>query len=115
MGTRCHRCQRTYVPATIFCERCLGQLDEWVDAGTVGEVHTYTLLHVSLDGAFRQTPEIVAFIRLADGGLVHRLGEVEPDAVTIGMLVQAVFKPAVEREGSILDIVHFRPLSLKDG
>ncbi len=110
LGTRCHRCQRTYVPATIFCERCLAELEEWVDVGTVGEVHTYTLLHVNLDGTFCETPEVVAFIRLGDGGLVHRLGEVEPGAVAIGMPVQAVFKPAPEREGSILDIVYFRPL-----
>jgi uncharacterized OB-fold protein len=110
LGTRCHRCQRTYVPATMFCERCLAELDEWVDVGTVGVVHTYTLLHVRPDGTCRETPEVVAFIRLGDGGLLHRLGEVEPDAVAIGMRVQAVFKSAPEREGSILDIVCFRPL-----
>jgi hypothetical protein len=94
----------------MFCERCLAELDEWVDVGTVGVVHTYTLLHVRPDGTCRETPEVVAFIRLGDGGLLHRLGEVEPDAVAIGMRVQAVFKSAPEREGSILDIVCFRPL-----
>lgn len=110
LGTRCGRCERTYVPATIFCERCLGALDEWVDVGTIGEVFTYTLLYDEVDGTHRQTPEIVAFVRLGDGGLVHRLGGVEPEAVSIGMPVQAVFKPAAEREGSILDIVCFQPV-----
>lgn len=110
LGARCHRCERTYLPATLFCERCLAELDDWVDVGTVGEVHTYTLLYENLDGSPRETPELVAFVRLGDGGLVHRLGEVEPEAVAIGMQVQAVFKPAAEREGSILDILYFRPL-----
>jgi uncharacterized OB-fold protein len=110
LGTHCPQCQRTYVPATSFCERCLGELDEWVDVGTVGEVHTYTLLYENPDGTHREMPEIVAFVRLGDGGLVHRLGEVESEAVVIGMPVQAVLKPAAEREGSILDIVYFRPL-----
>ena len=32
-----------------------------------------------------------------------------PDAVKIGMRVQAVWKPAEEREGSILDIKYFKP------
>jgi uncharacterized OB-fold protein len=114
LGTRCNGCGRTYVPGTIFCERCLGELDEWIDVGTVGEVHSYTLLYEGLDGSQRETPEIVAFVRLGDGGLVHRLGEVKPEALAIGMPVQAVFKPVAEREGSILDIVYFRPLDSKD-
>jgi hypothetical protein len=45
-----------------------------------------------------------------DGGLVHRLGEVAPDELEIGMRVEAVFKPRAEREGSINDIRYFRPL-----
>ena len=109
LGTHCAECDRTYVPATLFCERCLSELKEWVDVGTRGEVHTYTLLYQNLDGSQRDAPEIVAFIRLGDGGLIHRLGEIEPEAVTIGLPVEAVFKPAAERKGSILDIAYFRP------
>jgi len=110
LGAHCPKCDRTYVPATVFCERCLGELDEWVEVGTVGEVHTFTLLYENYDGSPRETPEVVAFVKLGDGGLVHRLGEVAPDEVEIGMTVEAVFKPAAEREGGILDIVHFRPV-----
>jgi len=110
LGTHCPRCDRTYVPATLFCERCLGELDEWVDVGTVGQVHTFTLLYVNYDGSPRETPEVVAFVRLGDGGLVHRLGEVAPEDVHVGMQVEAVFKPQAERTGSILDIEYFRPI-----
>lgn len=110
LGTHCPNCDQTYVPATVFCERCLSQLDEWVDVGTTGEVVTYTFLHVNLDGSPRQDPEIVAFVRFADGGLVHRLGEVDPEKVDFGMMVEAVFKPATDRVGSILDIDHFKPV-----
>jgi uncharacterized OB-fold protein len=41
---------------------------------------------------------------------MHMLGEVEPKEVKIGMKVQAVWKPAAEREGSILDIAYFKPV-----
>lgn len=111
MGTRCPDCDRTYVPATLFCERCLGETTDWVDVGTVGNVHTYTFLYENYDGTPREVPEIVVFIRLGDGGLVHRLGEVEPDEVNFGLQVEAVFKPVAEREGSIRDIKYFRPSS----
>ncbi len=109
LGTHCPKCEHTYVPAALFCERCLSELDEWIDVGTSGEVHTFTLLYENYDGSPREDPELVAFVKLGDGGLVHRLGEIEPEAVEIGMEVQAVFKEATEREGSITDILHFAP------
>lgn len=110
LGTHCPHCDVTYVPAAIFCERCLAKLDEWVDVGTSGEVDTFTLLHVNLDGSPREQPEMIAFVRFGDGGLIHRLGEIALDQLEIGMLVQAVFKPGSERIGSILDIDYFKPV-----
>jgi len=109
LGTHCPNCDHTYVPAAIFCERCLSKLDEWVDVGTIGDIVTYTFLHVDLEGNRLAKPEIVAFIRLGDGGLVHLLGEIEPDQVEIGLLVEAVFKSKSKRSGSILDIRYFKP------
>lgn len=111
MGTRCPKCEHVYVPASIFCERCLGKLDEWVDVGTTGEVKTFTLMYQNYDGTPREIPEIIAFISLGDGGMIHRLGSVAIEEIIIGMKVQAVFKPKEDREGSILDIVYFKPIS----
>lgn len=111
LGTRCSSCERTYVPAMLYCERCMDSLDEWVDVGKVGEVHTFTLLYKNYDGSELIDPEIVAFISLGDGGIVHHIGEVTPEQVEIGMQVEVVFKPIEEREGSILDIKHFKPVS----
>jgi uncharacterized OB-fold protein len=108
-GSRCSADAITYVPARQFCERCMDELDKWIDMGTQGEVYTFTLLYENLDGSTRADPEIVAFVRIGDGGIVHRLGEVNPEDVSIGMAVEAVFKPKDKREGSILDIQHFRP------
>ncbi len=44
------------------------------------------------------------------GGIMHKLGEVEPKKVKIGMRVQAVWKPDAEREGAITDILYFKPI-----
>ncbi len=43
-------------------------------------------------------------------GIMHMLGEVDPEEVQIGMRVQAVWKPAEDREGAITDILYFKPL-----
>jgi uncharacterized OB-fold protein len=111
LGTYCSECDRTYVPAALFCERCLNELDEWVEIGTTGEVFTYTLLYENYDGTPREDPEMIAFIRMGDGGLIHRLAEVDPDTISIGMQVEAVFKPAEERQGNIQDISYFKPVA----
>ena len=110
LGANCPKCERTYVPAVLFCERCLSELEEWVDVGIVGEVHTFTLLYINYDGSPRREPEVSAFISFGDGGLIHRLGNIEPEEVKIGMAVKAVFRPPDKREGSILDIIQFDPV-----
>ena len=110
-GTHCSKCNRTYVPATQFCERCLDELTRWVDVGTIGEVHTFTCLYKNYDGSPREQPELVALIRFGDCGIVHRLGEINLEEIYIGMPVEAVFKPQKDRQGSILDILYFRPTS----
>lgn len=110
LGTHCPNCDLTYVPAAAFCERCLGKLEEWVDVGLTGFIETFTLLMIGYDGQPLEKPELIAFIRIADGGLIHRLGEVEFDDVFIGLPVTPVFKPKNRRQGSILDIRYFKPI-----
>lgn len=109
MGAYCPKCDHTYVPAAAFCERCLSELTEWADVGTVGELHTFTVLHVGYDGQPLEKPEVVGFVTFGDGGIVHRI-QADPDELIIGMPMEAVLKPKAKREGSILDIEYFRPV-----
>jgi uncharacterized OB-fold protein len=117
LGTRCEACGLTYVPATMFCERCFAELEEWVEVPSRGRVFTYTVLYRDLDGERLDPPAILAYVKLegVDGGLVHYIGETEKNLVHIGLEVEAVFKEAEERVGSILDILHFRPISDQRG
>jgi uncharacterized OB-fold protein len=112
VGTHCQNCDLVYVPATMFCERCFAELDDWVEVLNRGAVFTYTLLYRDLEGRPLDEPALLAYVKLAgsDGGLVHYLGDVDPDDVYIGLEVEAVFKEAGQREGSILDIRYFRPV-----
>jgi len=112
LGTVCPACGITYVPPRLYCERCFAHLEKLVEVPTTGRVHTFTVIHLDLDGKMLSEPRILAFVQIddTDGGLVHYLGEVEPDQVYIGMCVEAVFKDKADRKGSILDIVHFKPV-----
>ncbi|KKM09080.1 hypothetical protein LCGC14_1723160 [marine sediment metagenome] len=110
MGTRCGSCDHVYLPPSMFCPRCFAALDEWTEVGPQGTVRAVTTAHRGVDGRPPETPETLALIQLdgADGLLVHRIGGSE--GASIGDRVEAVLKDAAQREGSILDVRHFRPL-----
>ncbi|MGH2595307.1 MAG: Zn-ribbon domain-containing OB-fold protein, partial [Actinomycetota bacterium] len=112
MATYCSSCERTLVPPRKFCERCFRPTDRWVEVEAVGLVETFSICHVSWDMRALDPPELPAVIRLdgaSQGGFLHKLGEVAPDDVRIGMPVEAVWRPLEARTGSILDIAYFRP------
>jgi len=114
IGVRCNKCRRTVIPPRNFCEWCFRPMDDWVYLPDTGTVNTFSLCYVTWDMRYLTEPEISAVIDI-DGtsplvGIMHMLGEVDPKEVKIGMKVQAVWKPAEEREGSILDVRYFKPV-----
>jgi acetyl-CoA C-acetyltransferase len=116
VATTCTRCERTLVPPRAFCERCFRPTDGWTELKARGVVETFSICHVSWDMQPLATPELPAVIRIdgaSDGGFLHMLGEVAPEDVSIGMAVEAVWRPPAERTGSILDIAYFRPVEAR--
>jgi uncharacterized OB-fold protein len=114
LGVRCRRCDRTVVPPRAFCECCFGTMDEFVPLADRGTVNTYSLCYVTWDVKRITDPLMPAVIDI-DGttprvGILHLLGEVAPDALRVGLRVEAVWRPAGEREGAITDIRYFRPV-----
>ncbi len=112
IGRTCHRCQRVLVPPRMFCERCFRPTDAWQEVEDSRVINTYSVSHLRWDASRIEEPILVAVIEIdgsSEGGLLHYLGEVQPQEIRIGMKVRAVWKPEEEREGSILDIRYFRP------
>jgi hypothetical protein len=114
VGVHCQVCRRTVIPPRNFCEWCFRPMDEWVTLPDTGAVNTFSLCYVTWDMRSLDQPEIPAVIDI-DGthpaaGILHLLGDVDPQEVRIGMKVQAVWKPPEAREGSIRDIRYFRPV-----
>lgn len=98
----------------MFCEQCFRPTDEWVELADTGTVSTFSICFVTWDMRRLEIPEIPAVVEI-DGaspgmGILHKLGDVAPQDVTVGMKVRAVWRSAEEREGSILDIRHFAPV-----
>jgi uncharacterized OB-fold protein len=114
LGSRCTHCHRTVVPPRNVCEWCFRPMDSFIPLEDTGTVNTFSLCYVTWDVQRIKEPETPAVIEI-DGasplhGIMHKLGEVDPQQISIGMRVKAVWKPAAEREGAITDILYFKPI-----
>jgi uncharacterized protein len=117
LGSHCKTCRKVVVPPRTICEWCFRPMDEYVPLQDTGIVNTFSLCYVTWDVQRIKDPEIPAVIDL-DGasplhGIMHKLGEVDPKEVYIGMRVKAVWKPFSKRQGSINDILYFKPVKEK--
>jgi uncharacterized OB-fold protein len=113
LARECRECGRLLVPPRMFCEQCFRPTDRWVQVEDTGRVNTFSICWVSWDMQPLDEPELPAVIEI-DGasqgiGIMHKLGEVDPDAIRVGLEVEARWKRQADREGSILDIEYFRP------
>jgi uncharacterized protein len=113
-GAYCRNCQLTVVPPRTVCEWCFRPMDDYVPLKDTGRINTFSLCYVTWDVQRLETPEIPAVIEI-DGasplhGIMHKLGEVDPDKIHINMRVQAVWLPPEERQGAITDIRYFKPI-----
>ncbi len=110
LGSRCDHCGVTYLPARVFCERCLRELEASIECGPEGELVSWTTARVDVDDQPLAPPPRYGLVRLdgADTVLLHRLLGPDGDGPAIGSRVRAVF--AGERDGSILDVEGFEPI-----
>ncbi|PKN33882.1 MAG: DNA-binding protein [Deltaproteobacteria bacterium HGW-Deltaproteobacteria-19] len=112
IAPRCGTCGKVFMPPRKICPACFTENTEWVDISNEGTVISYSVARRQLESipVDKKTPVIWGLIKLdgADTALMHYLGEVKPEGVTIGMRVKAVF--ADSRTGTIRDISHFKPV-----
>lgn len=114
LGTRCSSCGKTYIPPRSTCPECFDRITEWVELSKRGSLLTYTVVDYEVPLIQPSEPPIIyGIIKLdgADTGFVHILGEVDPDELEPGLRVEAVLRDEEEREGNVLDIKYFRPVS----
>lgn len=115
LGTKCKKCNMVYVPPKIYCERCFEKLDEYVEVASCGSLESFTCVHIGLDGKRLAEPIFVGLINLdgASTSIIHKLGETNVEELCMDMRVCAVLKPKNKREGSINDILYFKPTKQK--
>ncbi len=113
----CHECRRIMLPPRMFCELCFRPTDEWAYVQDTGVINTFSIARVNWDASRRgpKEPPLIPAVIEIDGaskgmGILHMLGEIDPDDIEIGMKVRAVWKKPEERTGAITDILYFKPM-----
>ena len=109
-GVRCPQCQKVYVPPVKTCGECFVPTQEWIQVQDTGTLESYTIVRYASDAQpSSTTPLAFGLIKLdgADGALLHLLGGLNLDKLSLRMRVKAVF--ADQRTGSIMDIKYFAP------
>jgi uncharacterized OB-fold protein len=119
-ANQCPQCGRFHLPPRMVCGRCHVEMEgfeKWVKVGPQGTVLLFTVtVRPFLEpetGKPRKVPYTVGTIQL-DGAPVafeHLLKETDPEKITVGMRVEAVFKPKEQRTGDLRDILHFKTLN----
>jgi hypothetical protein len=86
-------------------------MHDWVELSDTGTLLTYTVTRYAVPDIQPQQPPFALGIIKLDGastGLVHLLGEIDLNHISVGLRVKAVFREV--REGNYLDIKYFKPL-----
>jgi len=118
-GTKCRRCRRVLVPARAFCPRCFEDMEEWIEVSDEGTVINWSICNLQFFEQPMPPPFITTWIRLdgADNSFMHFIGgfdlsdlDLVNRTMTRNVRVKAEWKK--EKEGSILDIMYFKPLTI---
>jgi uncharacterized OB-fold protein len=113
MGMRCGRCERVFVPPRKTCPTCFTENKTWTAVSNEGTVTAFTVARRQLAAIARPVPVVFALIRLdgADTALLHTIGRIDPDRVSIGMRVRACFSK--DAGATMAAISHFEPAEEK--
>jgi uncharacterized protein len=104
---RCTECRRWLQPPLERCRHCAGTT-AFEDVAGTGTIHSFIVQRQpSVIGYADEIPYVVALVELDDGPRIISNVLAPPDAVEVGMAVEAAFVPA----GEDAALLRFRPIA----
>ncbi len=116
LGARTGENGKVYFPAREADPATGKALDNFVELPDRGTVTTFAIINIPFAGQKIKPPYVAAYVLLdgADIPFLHLIQEIEVSEVRMGMRVEAVWKPAAERDYGIDNIEYFRPTGEPD-
>ncbi|NJD76720.1 MAG: Zn-ribbon domain-containing OB-fold protein [Candidatus Methanoperedens sp.] len=114
IGTHCKKCGEYYYPPRNMCPKCrrIGQVVPFKFKG-IGEVVTFTIVHSAAKDFAKNTPYILAIIKLEEGPHLTSQVICNHNDIHIGMKVKSAFRKLGEEseKGMIYYGTKFVPLA----
>jgi hypothetical protein len=116
LGSRCSKTGKVFIPPVIASPETFAPAGELVEVADRGIVTTFCIVNIPVIGRNLELPYVCASVALdgADVSMYALIQEVQAAEVRMGMRVEAVWKPAGERQGAYEDIRYFRPTGEPD-
>lgn len=91
-ASSCPKCKQRFLPPSLYCEDCFAEMSDYQPVQGAGTVHSFTVLHDSLEDKPLPEPIIAAFVQFEGvrGGVLAPLRGVKPDQVKLGLRVKPV-------------------------
>jgi len=109
----CMKCGKIHYPPRTICDNCKNHKLIKRKLSGEGEILTYTVQYVVLEGYREYAPIIFAIVKLKEGvNVLAPLTDVKPENVRVGMKVTAVLRKIAEDEdlGLIKYGIKFKPM-----
>ncbi len=117
IGTHCEKCGEYYYPPRNLCPKCRrSSRSVPFKFKGLGEVVTYTIIHSSTKDFEKQTPYILAIIKLDEGPHLTSQVICDHNDIHIGMKVKSAFRKLGEEseKGMLYYGTKFVPLGSRD-
>ena len=117
IGTHCDKCGEYYYPPRNLCPKCRrSSRSVPFKFKGLGEVVTYTIIHSSTKNFEKQTPYILAIIKLDEGPRLTSQVICDHNDIHIGMKVKSAFRKLGEEneKGMLYYGTKFVPLGSRD-
>ena len=104
IGNKCTVCNKVFFPPRESCPKCrrksIGKIVD-LNLKGIGEIVSYTIIHVAPEDFEKQVPYPIAIIQLEEGPRVTaQIVDCEIDDVKIGMKVESTFR-RIQEDGYI--------------
>jgi hypothetical protein len=114
LATGCPKCQKVLFPPRLYCEDCFCEIPDemWMEVPAAGTVRLNTTAVMDAHGEPLLEPVIIGLIDIdgTDGAMLARIASKEFGKDLSGTKVKAVLRPKAQREGTMKDILHFKPV-----
>ena len=111
MAAKCKKCGTEILPPKPMCTKCLSTNLNWIEIEGIGNLLSYTIIHVAPEQFQSMTPYTVGIIEFKNGlRLPGMICDTTSEELKIGMKLKICFNPSTSTQWPAWSRYYFRPI-----